>query len=189
MSSPWDDVPHVWKDEQAFLNWMRSQTRRIWSRHPIKVEYVKARKVPVSQVTGEWGHCCHPRTKFAAQCEKCEKWWAVSRMEVDHLQGGTGFNDWPSFLLWQDRMLRVGFDDIQHLCKPCHHRITMCQKFGCTEKEVDFYIDRAAFRRLKAKDQKLALKALKLPPGKNGAEREAIFTKHLEKKYGFTLRP
>ena len=192
MSKPWLDVPEVWKDEQAFLNWMRSQTRRVWSRHPIKVEYVKRRQITVERAKEfgvEFGHCLHPRTKTVCRCEHCHLWFAKNQMEVDHIEGGTGFDDYESFLQWQKRMLFVDFGGIQHLCKKCHHKVTMTQKFGCKPEEVEAYIDRAAFRKLKAKDQKLALQALGIPPDINAECRVKQFTAHLEERYGFSLRP
>ena len=192
MSKPWLDVPDVWKDEQAFLNWMRSQIRRVWSLHPIKVEYVKRRQITVEQATQsgvEFGHCLHPRTKTVCRCEHCHLWFAKNQMEVDHIEGGTGFDDYESFLQWQKRMLFVDFGDIQHLCKKCHHKVTMTQKFGCKPEEVEAYIDRANFRKFTAKMQQSALRAVGFTPGKNAKERVAQYTRYLEQHYGFALRP
>lgn len=192
MSKPWLDVPEVWKDEQAFLNWMRSQIRRVWSRHPIKVEYVKRRQITVEHAKEfgvEFGHCLHPRTKTVCRCEHCHLWFAKNQMEVDHIEGGTGFADYESFLQWQKRMLFVDFGDIQHLCKKCHHKVSMTQKFHCKPEEVQAYIDRANFRKFTAKMQQSALRAMGYTPGKNAKEREAQYTRYLEQYYGFTLRP
>ena len=192
MGKPWESVPHIWADERAYCNWLRSQIRRMWSRHPIKVEYVKQRQIPIAEAVRrgvEFGHCYHPRTTAVCQCEHCHLWFAKGQMEVDHLHGGYGFSNYEEFLVWQKTMLFLSFDDIQHLCKKCHHKVSMTQKFHCEPEEVQAYIDRANFRKLKAGAQAAALNALCLPKGKNGAERDALYIQYLEEKYGFTLRP
>lgn len=192
MGKPWESVPSLWKDERAYCNWLRSQIRRMWSRHPVKTEYVKQRQIPIAEAVRrgvEFGHCYHPRTKTVCQCEHCHLWFAKGQMEVDHLHGGFGFSNYQEFLVWQETMLFLGFEDVQHLCKKCHHKVTMTQKFHCKPEEVAAYIDRAHFRKQTAKMQGQILHAMNLQSGKNKAEREDIYCRYLEEKYGFTLRP
>ena len=182
MGKPWEDVPDVWKDERAYCNWLRSQIRRAWSRHPIKTTYVKNRRMAIADMDA----CTrkdYPRAKFICECEMCHSWFPQSHMEVDHIHGGTGFSDYEGFLVWQKTMLFLGFEDIQHLCKPCHANVTLSQKLGCTLKEVPFHRERIAFGKLKAKGQITKLKKLGLPEGTNSAKREAIFLAYLEEKY------
>lgn len=126
---PWDDCPNVFNDEKAFLNWLRSQTRRIWSKHPIKLEYKKTLryKAPVGRNSKE---------VFVIDCEICGK--QCRDTQTDHLKGGFGFTDWTSFTEWAKMILWVTFDDIRELCPGCHGLVTYCQKNGCTWEEAGY---------------------------------------------------
>lgn len=182
MGKPWEDVPHIWKDEAAYCNWMRGQIRRMWSRHPIKVEYIKNRRVPISKV-GAAIREQYPRAKYVCPCEMCHNWFPQSHMEVDHLHGGEGFRTYDEFLVWQKTMLFLGFNDIQHLCKPCHAKVTLSQKLGVPLSEVPLHQERIAFDKLAATTQARKLQHLGLPEGKNAAERKQIYLKYLQEKY------
>ena len=133
MANPWDDVPHIFKDEKAYFNWLRSQIRRIWSRAPVKIAYKMSRryKAPV----GKFG-----KDVWVSDCEMCGKQHRAC--EVDHLSGGYGFKDWTSFCEWSKMILWVTFDDIRELCPDCHAAVTLSQRLGIdiqsafVEKEV-----------------------------------------------------
>lgn len=115
--NPWDDVP-AFKDEKAFLNWLRSQSRRIWSRHPTKLAYKQSRryKAPVGR---------NNKDVWVSDCEICG---CQSRnCEVDHLSAGGSFHDWDSYTLWLKRILWVSFEDIRELCPSCHSIVTYSQ--------------------------------------------------------------
>lgn len=184
MGKPWEDVPHIWKDEKAYLNWMRSQIRRIWSRHPIKTSYIKAREVKVEYaltrpVLYPIAHKLSGNTKTVCRCEMCNFYFAKGKMEVDHIAGGEGFSDYAGFLEWQKRMLFLGYEDIQHLCKPCHQLVSTSQRFNCSIADAPKYQKLAEFKKLKAEAQRVKLIKLGLPPGLNGKARVATFQEHL----------
>lgn len=190
MSMPWESVPHVWKDEKAYCNWLRGQIRRMWSRHPVKIAYVNQRPSLSKQAAlldlGKVGvEKIHPSTKELKQCEMCNLWWPRSKMEVDHLHGGEGFNTYEEFLVWQKMVLFLGFEDIQHICKDCHKQVNLSQKFHCSLEEVVIYSKRAAFRKAKVKQQQLILKRVQQPDGPNKEDRENIYCRYLQTKYGF----
>ena len=162
MGKPWEDVPDIWEDEQAYCNWLRSQVRRMWTRHPIKTTYVKNRRIPKSEVAKAITSQFSANTKFFCACEMCGKMSPQSHMEVDHKLGGKGFKNYKEFLVWQKTMLFLGYEDIQHLCTPCHSDVSLSQKLGCTLEDVPFHRDRIAFGKLKAAPQKAKLAKLKL---------------------------
>lgn len=113
----------------------------------------------------------------------CRLWWPPSKLEVDHIYGGVGFDNYDEFLEWQKRILFVSFDDIRELCKICHADVTLSQKLGCTLEEVPKERERIEFGKLKATKQNEALIMLGIKQGKNSAERTALFNDYLEKKY------
>ena len=124
--NPWDDVPYF-KNESGFLNWLRSQTRRIWSRHPTKLEYKKNRryKAPVGK---------NGKMVFVSDCEICGK--QHRDCEVDHIKAGGSFHDWGSYTKWAERILWVGMDDIRELCPDCHSIVTYQQSNNCSWEEA-----------------------------------------------------
>ena len=127
--APWSDCPEVWKDEKAFFNWLRSQTRRVWSRHPIKIEYKKGRrfKAPIGLKDKEvWA--CH--------CEICNELVPSGKCEIDHIEAGGSFTDWKTYTEWARRILWVTFDDIRELCKECHEVVTLSQRMGISFEQA-----------------------------------------------------
>lgn len=121
MSEPWKIPNSPWKDEKAYLNWLRGSIRRIWSRHPVKIAYKQQRryKAPIG-LKGKEVWC--------SDCEMCGK--QSRTCEVDHLEGGYGFKDWQTFTEWVKMILWVTFDDIRELCEDCHSEVTLSQKLG-----------------------------------------------------------
>ena len=185
-NTPWGSVPKLWKDEKSFLNWLRSQVRKVWSRHPVKNTYVSKRKKmhPTEleklgiEVVGATA-----KTRVVRQCEMCDKWFPVSQMEVDHIHGGTGFTNYEEFLAWQKRTLFVGFDDIREICKGCHQKVTLSQRLNIPMSQVPMEQERIKFSKLNSSDQTKELNSLQLCKGKNKAEREAIHYAYLKDKY------
>ena len=121
MAEPWKIPNSPWKDEKAYLNWLRGSIRRIWSRHPVKIAYKQQRryKAPIG-LKGKEVWC--------SDCEMCGK--QSRTCEVDHLEGGYGFKDWQTFTEWARMILWVTFDDIRELCEECHADVTLSQKLG-----------------------------------------------------------
>lgn len=130
MNEPWNIPNSPWKDEKAYLSWLRGSIRRIWSRHPVKIAYKQSRryKAPVGR---------NDKEVWVSDCEICGK--QCRDCEVDHLMGGFGFNSWDSFTEWARMVLWVTFDDIRELCPECHSLVTYCQKNGCTFEEAGYH--------------------------------------------------
>lgn len=158
-NKPWEDVPNIWKDEKAYLNWLRSSTRRIWSRHPIKIAYKQRRryKAPVG-VNG--------REVWVSDCEMCGK--QSRKTEIDHNTAGGSFNDWESYTEWAKRILWVGFDNITELCVECHEVKTLSERRGITLEEAKVEKEVIAFRKLNANKQKTKLKECGIMDSKIG---------------------
>lgn len=159
--SPWLDIPNVWKNEAAFRTWLRGSVRRIWSRHPIKIEYKNSRryKAPV----GRYG-----KDVWVSDCEICGK---QSRdTEVDHIHGGKGWNSWDEFCVWMYGLLYVTFADIRELCKECHAIVTHSQKLGCSFEEAK--VDKEAISIQNTGKDKEWLKGHGIVPDKRKEQRK-----------------
>ena len=81
---PWDDVS-TWKDEKAYMNWLRSSIRKIWSRHPVKISYIHEHRFKSN---------IGKRTKrnpsglvWACRCECCKEVFRQTDCQVDHIDG------------------------------------------------------------------------------------------------------
>jgi hypothetical protein len=161
MRNPWDDCPSIWKNEKAFMQWLRSQTRRIWSRSPIKLEYKKARryKAPVGRNNKEI---------FVSTCEICNK--ESNKTEVDHILPGGSFNDWKTYTEWAKRILWVTFEDIRELCKECHEAVTLAHK-KCISLDQARIEKKLIVIMKSTPSQKEFLLAHGTTPGKNRDER------------------
>lgn len=155
MSKPWEDVPDLWKDEKAYCAWLRSQSRRIWARHPIKNRY-KAERTHVINILPYEVELrfkeLFPRAKKACACELCQDYFPASKIEVDHITPAGSFTNVEEWKDWLDRLLLLGFSGIRLLCIPCHLKVTLAERFHCSLENVWVYQNIAAFNKLKAKD-------------------------------------
>lgn len=131
MNSPWDDIN--WTETQ-YLNWLRSNTRRIWSRHPVKTSYIayKRFKAPLGRV----GKDGKKRSVWACKCEICNSTNKLSNIEVDHIIAGGSFKTWEEYTQWAKRILWVTFNDLRILCKSCHGIVTYSQRQGISFEEA-----------------------------------------------------
>ncbi|AUR85617.1 hypothetical protein NVP1077O_39 [Vibrio phage 1.077.O._10N.261.45.A10] len=168
MTKPWEDAPDLWKDEKAYCQWLRSQSRRIWARHPIKNRYKAASTVPkeellpLKRVKFE---AAYPRAKKACDCEMCGEFFPASQIEVDHIDEAGSFTTVEEWKVWLDRLLLLGFDGIRLLCKDCHLKVTLSQRFKCDIRDVWVYQRIAEFNKLKAAPMRQAFKDVGLSTG------------------------
>lgn len=169
----WNFPNSPWKDEKAYLNWLRSSVRRVWSRHPCRIAYKQARryKAPVGK---------NGKEVFVSNCEMCGKQHRAC--EVDHLRGGFGFTDWTSFTEWAKMVLWVSFDDIRELCPDCHATVTLSQRKGISFEEAQ--IEKLCISLVKEKKDLQWLKERSIIPASTQAKRrEQIKQKLMEEQH------
>lgn len=159
--NPWDNST-AWKSEKDFMNWLRSQTRRIWSRHPVKISYKNNRrfKAPIG-VNG--------KEVWACNCEMCGKLVRSSETQIDHIIMGGSFSDWKSYTEWARRILWVTPDDIRELCVDCHTTVNHMQKTGMTFEEAK--VEKQAIQIIKEKKDKPFLESKGITPASNATKR------------------
>lgn len=160
MKEPWKIPNSPWKDEKAYLNWLRGSIRRIWSRHPVKIAYKQSRryKAPVGR---------NDKEVWVSDCEICG--CQHRSCDVDHLKGGFGFTDWTSFTEWARMILWVTFDDIRELCPDCHACVTLSQKLNISFKQAK--LEKAVIEICKSKKDKQFIKNAGLNPASNADKR------------------
>lgn len=171
MTKPWDDAPDLWKDEKAYCAWLRSQSRRIWARHPIKNRYKSAATKPIDAAT----KVKYPRAKKMCGCEMCHDFFPASKIEVDHIKPAGSFVNVAEWKDWLDRLLLLGFSGIRLLCIECHLKVTLSDRFGCSLENVWVYQEIARFNKLNAKGMDKALANSGLVSGANNATRKKLY--------------
>lgn len=179
--TPWNDVPHLWKDEAAFSQWLRSASRRLWNRHPVKLEYIRQHryKAPVGRITKK-----NPDGMvWVCDCEMCGV--QSRKFEVDHIEQAGTTGNIKEWLIWVERLLVVDFSGIRILCKDCHALVTLSQKLKCPFERAK-YIEkpRIEFYKKKAKEQIDILTELDIIPLKTKDQRVQQYVKWLEESYG-----
>ena len=179
MTNPWEDFPELWKDEVAYCQWLRSQSRRIWSRHPIKISLLKAGAIPVTpELRDRLG--LSKAAKKVYRCDICGCYHIAKNIEVDHIEGAGSFKTVDEWHIWLDRLLRVGMKDLRILCKPCHAIVTFSQKAHCTFEEAVILKQIVEFKKLKPARQLAKLRELgvmEAPELRNAVGRVRLFAR------------
>lgn len=116
-------------DEYKTVLTVRSAIRKAWMRSPTKLAYLTSKTVPDMDDS--------TRTKWKIQCECCGDWFKLGDVEVDHVEGNHTFNKVSDFENYFNKILMVGFDGLQILCKDkCHATKSYMEKLGCTWEEA-----------------------------------------------------
>lgn len=130
---PWQ-VPGVpWKSESAFWQWVRGVLRKGWSKHPVKLEYIKqhrkriANPKPSKRFPEVWG----------MTCAKCGKDHVQTNIEIDHISDEAGkFTCLDDVKAYVSHLFLIDFESIRAVCKDCHKAISYAQKEGISFEEA-----------------------------------------------------
>ena len=164
------------KSEKDYIAWLRSATRRVWSKHPVKLEMLKKnRKRLHNPKTG--------RMAFMILCESCDKWHPLSDIEVNH-RDTVGTLTLANFGEYCERLLLVEEKDLQLLCKPCHEVVTYQERSGMTLEEAA--IEKkviAFFNKYPAAEQKRRFILGGMEPAKTVAQRRIQLREYLREKH------
>lgn len=131
--APWA-VPGVpWKSEAAFWGWVRGVLRKGWSKHPVKLEFIKRHRKQIDNPNPKGKKA----TVWGMTCCKCCKDTVQSEIEIDHISetGGTftGLEDVERYV---EYLFLIDFNSIRPVCKTCHAIITLSQRNGTTFEEA-----------------------------------------------------
>lgn len=105
----------------------------------------------------------------------CGAYKMPSHIEVDHIHQAGSFSTVQEWHEWMDRLLLVGFDDLRVLCKDCHNKVNISQRFGCDIAEAEIRQKLAAFKKLQVQAMRCELDkhgliALNVDPTKKQCE-------------------
>lgn len=154
---PWEECKDVWPTQAAYFNWMRGQMRRAWSRHPVKVKFIKLNTfmAPVGRILKTTGK----RKKVkAAKCAHCQQTFPVNvapkQIQVDHITAAGSFKGWDDFTTWMQGLMHISLDDLQFLCTTCHGVKSYAESNNMTIEQAAIEKRVVAFGKLTAAKQK-----------------------------------
>ena len=133
---PWEQLPLVWKTEAEYFQWLRGQMRKAWSRHPIKIEFMKSKRVKapigkrIDKLTGL------PKEVWAQTCVQCKLQHPQTNTEVDHIMRAGSFRNWQECEAWLMGLMQINFSELQILCKPCHKIKSYAETAGCSFEDA-----------------------------------------------------
>ena len=134
-NKPWEELPSVWKTEAAFWSWVKGAIRRSWSKHPIKLEYIKRNRVKVPNPN--YGKRKGSKEEvWGCKCEQCQQYFIQSETEVNHKGASASLRSVEDIQACVEKLLVVSFDDLEILCKPCHSVYSYMQTHNLTREEA-----------------------------------------------------
>ena len=171
------EMSHVWKTESAFMSWLRGGIRRMWSKHPVRIEFMKQNRIriPNPNKNGKakevWGGVCALTGELTPQ----------TSLEVDHKKGNhslRSINDIQSFV---ESILLVTFDDLQLVSKDAHKIKSYAEKHNMTFEQAKVHKEIIEICKDKQKVlDKLLEYNVQSPPSNAKARRELLTKLMLE---------
>lgn len=132
---PWEDYPHIWATESAYLSFVRGGIRRyLWSKNPIKLEFEKERKFKIPNPNPKTVQ--RFPTVIGGQCEHCKGLFKQTDMEVDHKRGEHSLRSMDDLQRFVEGIVCVRKEDLAWLCKPCHAVKTYAERMGISLEEA-----------------------------------------------------
>lgn len=157
--------------DSVLLTMVRGAIRKSWMQSPTKLAFLLSKSVPDMDDN---------RRKWKVQCSCCGEWFKESDVEVDHKHGNQTFKTVEDFQKYFEKILKVGFDDLQILCKSCHSIKTHSEKRGITFDEAR--IEKQAIAIVDSKKEKEWLSERGITPASNAPTRRAQIIEELTKQ-------
>lgn len=129
------EMSHIWKTESAFMSWLRGGIRRMWSKHPVRIEFMKQNRIriPNPNKNGKakevWGGVCALTGELTPQ----------TSLEVDHKKGNHSLRSIDDIQSFVESILLVTFDDLQLVSKDAHKIKTYAEKHNMTFNEAKIH--------------------------------------------------
>lgn len=184
--APWTELPHIWKNENQYMNYVRSALRKAWMNNPVKLEFIKKYRIKVPnpnpagrkpEVFGmECSRCCghfsmHPG---AATKNKIEERTGkpLNYIEINHKKPAGVLRTKEDVAEFAANLLFVTFKDIEAVCHKCHQIVTYSQRHGVSEEEAAVELEVIQICKLPALQIKEYIEvAGKMEPGSNATKR------------------
>jgi hypothetical protein len=118
LPKPWLIEGNPWGTEAKFLAWVRGVLRKGWNTHPIKIMFLREKRVKMKN-TDPKSSKRFPEV-WGCQCEQCGAMFPQKEIEVDHIEAAGSFRELTDIGPFAERLFLVDFDSIRAVCKGCH---------------------------------------------------------------------
>lgn len=157
--------------EAEMIRVVRGAIRQSWMKSPTKLAFLNMHIHPDMDDTN--------RRKWKIQCMCCGEWFKEGDVEVDHIEGNHSFSKISDFENYFTKILQVGFDGLQILCKGCHKIKTHAEKRGITFDEAS--IEKQAIAIIDEKSDRAWLTERGIVPASNAVKRREQLIEELSK--------
>lgn len=162
------------KTEKDFVNWLRSALRRVWCKHPVKMQMLQDRRVKGPSNTG--------RLVFKVRCERCGNLFKMADVEVNHKEQVGKNLSLENFNEYAQKLLVVKEEDLEILCKGCHSVTTYAERMGIDLENAEIEKKVIKFKNKPAAQQITGLKSLGIVPARTEKERIVQAREYLRSK-------
>lgn len=172
MIDPWIHSPHIWKTKAAFFTWLRGSLRRgVWEKYPPKLEFKQGQGYkPDSTYTG--------KAKKLIRCALTGEEVAISKAEVDHINGNVSLQGWDDVLTFIQHLC-ASPDNLQVVGKEAHKIKSYAERMGISFDQAS--AEKEAIRIIKERKDREWLESRGIALGKTQAtRRKQIVEKLLE---------
>jgi hypothetical protein len=117
-----DGSPKRPMDDNLAKQLMRKAVRDTWLYSPTKLAFLlRSREIDSDPKT---------RRKWKYKCAICDKYFALTEVNADHIKGEIPFTEWSGAQRYAASVHDVTFDDLQILCIPDHKTKSRCEALG-----------------------------------------------------------
>ena len=121
-----------WKTQAEFFTFLRGGLRRVWNKHPSKLNALKKQRIQVKNPNPRGNKA----TVWGASCAMCGKHYISKEIQVDHINSAGQLNKVEDIQGFVERLLLVSEKDLRMVCKPCNSALAYADKYGTTYKEA-----------------------------------------------------
>lgn len=146
------------KSEKIFLNWLRSAMRRVWVKHPVRLQMLQDARFKAPSATG--------RMIFQVRCAHCGKVFKMDDVEVNHKEQVGKDLTFDTFGDYCYKLLVVSPEELEILCKVCHGIVTYSERSGMSMRDSAIEKKVIKFKSKTAEQQKAGLAKLGIVPAK-----------------------
>lgn len=120
-----------WKNSVEFFTFLRGSLRRVWSKHPAKLNLVKRVRKQIPNPTGKgkafvWGF----------ECAVCHKDFTVKEGQVDHIVAAGSLTKISDIQGFVERLLYVNENDLRLVCKLCNSTLAYAERTGLSHEDA-----------------------------------------------------
>lgn len=173
---PWETEGSPWKTSSSYFSWLRGGLRRVWNKHPHKLNLIKKhrRQIPNPNPKG------NRPTVWGGDCSMCGGEFVERLLQVDHIEPAGSLTKVEDIQGFVERLLVVTEDSLRVVCVECNTALSLSERLGITYEEA--LVERKVIEvsKLKADKQREWLIERGVEPASNGKLRREQIKKVIE---------